>query len=428
MIGSGPAGLSAAYHLARAGYGVTVTEAEEKPGGMLRRAIPCFRLPEHVLEAELRNIAGLGVKLVTGSALGRDFSLNDLRAEGFDAVVLAVGASAGLPLGVPGEEGEGCMTALDFLGKVSTGEKVDIGKRVAVIGGGFTAVDSARTAVRLGAEEVYILYRRTRSEMPATSEDVDDAEAEGVKVMYLVSPKETIRENGEIKAVRTVNHVLGEEDISGRRRPEEVRGTEFTLEVDTVISAVSQGLSQGRDALGVEIAGSTIACRDGVKASAEGVFAAGDAVTGPDNIIGAVASGYRAAVAADRFISGDAAVLKDDPELTPADREDVLLRNATVARRARVPVRRREAAERRRDFEPYEKVMSEAEAVAEAARCLRCGCSVTCGLCERICSSFAISLKDGSYVIDKDKCNACGMCVQLCPNKNIELVTEGSEA
>jgi len=427
VVGAGPAGLSSAYHLARAGYQVTVFEAEEKPGGMLRYAIPRFRLPEGVLDAELRMIGRLGVTFKTGRALGRDFSLENLRKDGYKAIVLAVGTAAGLPLGIPGEKGAGCMTALEFLRQVNTGKKVVLGKRVAVIGGGFTAIDSARAALRLGAKEVYLLYRRTRAEMPAAPEEVDEAEAEGVKIMYLVSPKRVVRSGGKVKALRMVNHVLGAEDVSGRRRPEEVEGTEFTLEVNTVISAVSQTLAQEADELGVKVAGGRIAV-EGAVTSVPGVFAAGDAVTGPDNVIGAVAGGYAAALAVDHFLAGDAAFLQPDPQLTPADKELALLRNRTVARRSRVPLVLRPAEARARDFRPYRRALTEAEAIAEAARCLRCGCSVTCGLCQRICSSFAIALAGNQYHIDKDKCHACGMCAQLCPNKNIEIVAAEASA
>jgi len=429
VVGSGPAGISAAWHLARAGYRVTVFEAASKAGGMLRYAIPRFRLPERVLDAELNALRELGVTIVTGRALGRDFTLEDLKRDGHAAVVLAIGASRGLPLGVPGEQGPGSLTALDFLRGVATGSPVEVGKRVAVIGGGFTAVDAARTALRLGAETVFLLYRRTRSEMPATSEEVDEAEAEGVKIMYLVSPKEVIRDGGKVSAIRMVNHVLAEPDASGRRRPEEVEGTEFTLRVDSVISAVSQGLASEAGGIGVDLAGDRIAtAADGVTTSVEGVFAAGDAATGPENVIRAVATGYEAAVAADRFIAGEKAFLEPLPALREADKELVLARNRDVPKRRRVEARLRPAHERVRDFEPVLAPMSEAEAVAEAARCLRCGCSVTCGLCARICSSFAIALEGDRYAIDKEKCHACGMCVQLCPNRNIELVAETADA
>jgi formate dehydrogenase major subunit len=424
VVGSGPAGLSAAFHLARAGYPVTVFESREKTGGALRYAIPRFRLPESVLDAEVNNIANMGVTFTTGKEIGDGVALDDLKKQGFSAAVMAVGASRGLPVGVTGEKGKGCMTALDFLDMVSTGAKVVTGKRVAVIGGGFTAVDAARTAVRLGAQEVYILYRRTRPEMPATTEEVDDAEAEGVKIMYLVAPKKVIRANGKVKALLMQNYVLAEPDASGRRRPEEVEGTQFTLKVDTIITAVSQGLAQDQDELGVRLSkDGRIASKDGVVTSKKWVFTAGDAVTGPDSIIAAVSGGYRAAVAVDKFLAGDGAYLKADPKLDAADKEMALLRQRDMKRKLRVEVRERAAEKRSGDFETYLEVMSEPEAVAEAARCLRCGCSVTCGQCSRICSSFAISLQGEAYSIDKEKCHACGMCAQLCPNKNIEMVS-----
>ena len=427
VIGAGPAGMSAAFHLARAGYGVTVFEARAQAGGMLRYAIPRFRLPEQVLEAELSGLAGLGVKIETGKRFGREVTREWVEREGYKALVLAVGAAAGLPLGVAGEEAAGCMTALDYLGQVACGEAVEVGRRVAVVGGGFTAIDSARTALRQGAEEVYVLYRRTREEMPATREEVDEAEAEGVKVMYLVSPKEVLSEGGRTTGLRMVNHVLAETDASGRRRPEEVEGTEFTLAVDAVISAVSQAVAQGEAELGVALAGGRITTGgDGVSTGLAMVFAAGDAATGPDSVIAAVASGYKAAAAVDGAIAGEKAFMQPMPELTPADKELVLARNRAVVKRERVPANLRAAGERARDFGTYREVMSEAEAIAEAARCLNCGCSVLCGLCERICSSFAIS-RDAALCqerIDSAKCHACGMCVQLCPNNNIELVAE----
>ncbi len=422
VIGGGPAGLSAAYHLARAGYNVTVFEKRRKLGGMLRYGIPRYRLPDAVLDAELKLVRGLGVEFVANKSLGKDFTLANLKRDEFKAAVIAVGASAGLALRVPGENGAGSMTALDFLGEIKSSKKAPVGNRVAIVGGGFTAVDSARTALRCGAQEVYVLYRRTRSEMPATSEELDDAEAEGVKIMYLVSPKEIIRNNGTITAIRMVNHVLGEKDVSGRRRPVEVEGTEFTLKVDMVISAVSQGLGDDAASLGVKLAKDRIAVKAGSTTSLNWVFAAGDAVTGADDIIGAVNGGYEAAVAADKFLSGKNAFLQAIPEWTPADKELALLRNRELPRKKRVEIRERPADKRRKDFEPYFEPMSEAEAVMEAARCLRCGCSVTCGLCARICSSFAIALEGANYVIDKEKCHACGMCAQLCPNKNIEIV------
>lgn len=431
VIGSGPAGLSAAWHLARAGYKVTVFEAKHKLGGMLRYAIPRFRLPERVLDAEITAIEAMGVEFRTGQRFGDDFTHESLKSQGFKACILAIGASIGIPLGVPGEDAQGCLSALEYLDQIAQGKNAALGRRVAVVGGGFTAVDAARTARRAGADEVYILYRRTRAEIPATSEELDEAEAEGIKIMYLVSPKEVIVQNGKVAAIRMVNHVLAEPDASGRRRPEEVEGTEFTLQVDAVISAISQKVGQNANALGVPLAHNVIATADdGVSTNVQGLFVAGDAASGPDSIIAAVASGYRAAVAADVAIAGAEAFLEPLDEFTPADKELVIARNKKLIKRGRVPPKVRDAAARTRDFDVYLDSMTEAEAIAEASRCLRCGCSVSCGLCERICSSFAIKLHEDTQQerIDRKKCHACGMCVQLCPNRNIELVTETSDS
>ena len=422
VVGGGPAGLSAAFDLARAGHAVTVFEAEKRAGGMLRGVIPAFRLPERILKAELDGMKALGVRFETGKALGRDFSVSALKEAGFDAVCVAVGAAAGALLGVPGEDGvKGVVDALTFLRKAATG-KAKVGRCVAVVGGGFTAVDAARTAVRLGAEDVFIVYRRTRDEMPATPEEVAEAEEEGVKVMYLVSPREVLKEDGYVTGLRMVNHVLGKKDASNRRRPEEVEGTEFTLRCDMVIPAIGQTVV-------LEKAGvpatkkATVAADDHTgKTRAKGVFAAGDCVTGPTSVISAVASGRRAAVAIDQFLMGRNAFLKPDPKFKAVDKAAVLLRIKELKREPRAAVGMRPASERRGDFDEYVKTFTEDEAKAEAARCLSCGCGAGCAICARLCSAFAISVEGDRIVLDEKKCHACGMCMALCPNRNIEIV------
>jgi NADPH-dependent glutamate synthase beta subunit-like oxidoreductase/dihydroorotate dehydrogenase len=422
VVGAGPAGIACAWDLARAGHEVTVFEAAEKAGGMLRYGIPAFRLPEQVLDKEIAALMELGVSIECGKRLGRDFSVADLKEGGVDAVFLGIGAQLGRGLGVPGEEAEGVVSAVDFLRAVRAQGSAEVGRRVAVVGGGYTAVDAARTAVRLGAEEVFLCYRRTRDEMPAVPEEVWEAEEEGVRVIYLVASIEVAAEGGRVAGLRMLVHTLGAPDASGRRRPEAVAQTEFALPCDMVINALGQVVEEVE---GVAVlADGTLACdAETGQTALDGVFAGGDAATGPESVIAAVASGRRAAASMDRYLSGDEPLLEYDPELTEVSRERVLARTRGLERQPRVALEPRPAEQRRRDFEPYTRTMTEGEAVEEASRCLACGCGVGCGLCERVCWNFAVE-QDGPdrFAIDEETCAACGMCFRRCPNQNIEMV------
>ncbi len=425
VVGSGPAGLSCAYNLALAGYSVTVFEKETYLGGMLRYGLPRFRMNHDVLDEEIEMLRETGIKFVTGTALGRDITVESLKKQGFAAVFLGTGAQQGLRLGVPGEDAKGVLTALELLKKVYDGRKPEMGKRVVVVGGGFTAVDAARTARRLGAGEVYIAYRRTRDEMPATAEEIAEAEAEGIRVMYLVSSTGIEAADGRVTGIKMVNQVLGEVDASSRRKPEEVRGAEFTLPCDTVIAATGQKPdSSVLEGLTTDKRGMAVINLSTGATSLDAVFAGGD-VTNVATVIAAIADGKKAACSIDRLLAGEDAVLEYEQEYPVVSKEAVLKRSGYFKDEEGGNLYTMDGNQRIENFNTYLRTLTDEEAVKEAARCLNCGCGEGCGLCASICSEFAIRLKvPDEWEINSEECVACGMCYNRCPNGNIEMVNK----
>lgn len=425
IIGSGPSGISSAYYLKLAGYQVTIFEKEAAAGGLLRYGIPRYRLPEEVIDNEIEMIRNMGITIKTSVELGKEITVSQLKQDGFDAIVLAVGAYKSVSLNIPGEDSKGTYSAVDFLNRVEKGDNPEIGKSVVIIGGGFSAIDAARTSKRLGAKEVYIAYRRTRDEMPATREEVDEAEEEGVKIMYLVSPKEVKTNNGNIESIRLVNYVLGEKDASNRRKPLEVEDTEFDLKIDTIISALGQKLDDinDQDLLSISDNGKIKVDPVTFESDMENIYAIGDASLGASDIISSVASGKRAAAAVDKKLSGDNAILRPVKEQNEVERNLVLESRGTAVRASSVGNYTKEAAERVGDFEIYSHPFTEEEAVKEASRCLNCGCGEGCMICAELCNAFAIDSVDNKPLINEEECVGCGVCVWRCPIDNIEMIS-----
>ncbi len=296
VVGAGPAGLACSYELAMNGYSVKIMDALPEPGGMLVGGIPPFRLPRWVIEHDVGIIRSLGVVFDLPVRLGKDISIQEIRQNGADAVVLATGAWQDLDLGIPGEDAQGYMTCLDFLGKANAGEQAALKGKVLVIGGGNAAIDTARSALRLGADEVVIFYRRTREEMPAITDEVDEALREGVQIRYLVGPKQVVIRDGQVAGVEADRMELGDPDESGRRWPVPVEGGAFEEPAGTVITAIGQrpetSFLEGEGGLSRNV----IACdTSGMVTGHEAVFAAGDALSGPSTVVEATASGKRAA-------------------------------------------------------------------------------------------------------------------------------------
>ena len=497
VIGSGPAGLSCAYHLARLGYPVTVFEALPVAGGMLRTGIPEYRLPREVLDREIADIKALGVEIRTGMCLGDNLQISELGDYG--AVFVAVGLQASRRLNIPGEDARGVIPGLEFLKEVNlSGAPIPgrdgshaadwracepallqnrdplnldgvalVGSRVAVIGGGNTAIDAARSALRLGSE-VTILYRRTWAEMPAIAEEIQEALEEGVSIRYLTTPIELLTENGRVIGLKCVRMELGAPDESGRRRPIPIEGSEFTIEAGTVIPAIAQevdtaflqAVSRNLEAgdWNLEAERGRIAIDETGLTTEEGVFAGGDVAIPFGTVAHAIGSGKRAALAIDQYLRGEK--LSGFPPLdavvhaVPKDIDPAIVRfedlNLAYFEELGRPAQPQKPVEGRiRGFEEVNLGFGEEEAQAEAARCFSCGTCNLCDTCFVFCSDIAIArlspapypaplarlngaapspvseatLKAG-YEINYDYCKGCGVCAEECPRYAISSEEE----
>jgi NADPH-dependent glutamate synthase beta subunit-like oxidoreductase len=418
IVGAGPSGLSCAYQLARRGYGVTVFEASPKAGGMLRWGIPGYRLPESVLDAEIQKILDLGVDLQCGVKAGTDVAIEELK-QSYDAVYVALGAQQGVSLGVEGEDAPNVFSGVDFLNRFHHGEKLELGKDVVVIivGGGDTAIDAARICRRLGAN-VTILYRRTRKEMPAIPEEVDEAINEGINIEFLAAPVGFRKEDDRVVAMRAIRMELGEPDESGRRRPVPIEGSEFEIPASAVISAISQApdftgfeaLVDGKKWIPVDDDGAT---------SVDQVWAGGD-VTELGLVTTAVGHGRRAAEAIERHFLGT----KREEDTMPVIRTDKMLLDHYEKQERLEPSAL--AVEERLGSMDVEVNLgfTQEEATQEARRCMSCGYCMDCEKCWLYCQDQAIekpAARGALYEFKLVNCTGCKKCAEICPCGFIEM-------
>lgn len=363
VIGSGPAGLTAAYYLARLGHKVNVFEAEPVTGGMMRLGIPEFRLPRKILDSEINEIKAAGVDIKVNSRVD---SLDDLFNHGYDAVFTGIGAYLSRNMEIAGEDDAAVLNGIDFLRDVNKGNKINLGKRVLVVGGGNAAIDSARTALRLGVEEVAVAYRRTYAAMPASPEEVKEAVEEGIKLDFLVAPVKISRINGRLK-VEFVRMELGSMDESGRRQPVPIKGSEFSAEYDTVIKNIGDRPAvPGGYALSLGKSGEITVDPDTMATSRKGVYAGGDVVSGPASVIEAIEAGRKAASSIDRYLGGTGNI--DEKLALPEELKPFAVEEGE---RARLPFPML-AADKRRSFDLVEIGYDKKQAVSECKRCLRC--------------------------------------------------------
>ena len=400
VIGAGPAGMSCAYYLAVKGYPVTVFEKEKELGGMLTLGIPSFRLDKAVVKAEIDILKELGVEFKTGVEVGKDVTLDALRAEGYKAFYLGIGASKGSAIGCKGEELAGVYTGIDFLRAVNLGEKPELGKHVAVIGGGNVAIDVARSAARLGAESVTVVYRRSEDEMPAAEDEVAEAKAEGVKFMFRAAPAEILGE-GRAEQVKLELMELGEADAKGRRKPVGT-GKFETIPATAVIPAIGQKIDlSGIADFKTEKNGTVIVTMPSYQTSIPDVFAGGDVVTGPKFAIDAIAAGKEASISIHRYVHpGQTQNLgRDNRDYKALDTSTVAVSIGSFDTAPRQKAPEAPSAEALKTFRDLRGTLSEEQMKKEAARCLGCGCAV----------------------IDEDLCIGCGVCTTKCKFDAIRL-------
>ena len=460
VIGAGPSGLSAANDLARLGYSVAIYESFPIPGGMLNVGIPPYRLPREVVGQAIEEVRRLGVGIITGTPIGKELNLEVLRKK-YDAVYIAAGAHKAEKLGIPGEDLQGVIHGVTFMRRVNLEKDLKIGSRIAVVGGGNTAMDAARSSLRLGAKEVFIIYRRTREEMPVDPRELEQVEEEGIEVHFLTQPTRVLSRDGiRVSGVQCIRNRLGEPEKDGRRRPIPIEGTEFDIDIDLLIPAVSQSpdISFLPEEIGLEISkwDRLSVNPETFETNVHGIFAGGDFVTGPRDVIRVIADGRKTALSIHTYLSGEefekkpvhftaVSEVKIDPDLEKIPRQKI----------ETIPIQERKSVDKE-----VELGFSKEVAVKEALRCLQCHIftifdrtkCILCGGCVDICpkscfrmarldeiegdeklsklveSLYKVSLEEAqkrnlATVIFKDesRCIQCGLCVKRCPTGTITM-------
>ncbi len=421
VIGSGPAGLSAAFYLARAGYSVTLYETEKALGGVLRWGIPEYRLPNCVLDGVIESILNSGpISVKTETVVGKEIKLKELE-DNFDAIFIGIGLMESRKLGISNEDCEGVESGLEYLKRVNSGDNLDSSKKTVVIGGGNTAMDVARSALRKGSD-VTVVYRRTQAEMPAIASEIEEAEKEGVNFRFLAAPKEIVAEGGKLSKVLFQEMELGEPDESGRRRPVPLEGKTFTMEVGRLFTAI--GERADLDGFGPEVDTEW----DLIKVNGEfgetnkkNIFAGGDIVTGAASVVEAVAAGRKAAEKIIRVFIGEADPPKQ--EETEFGIENINVDYFTKSNRTLNP--RISVEEAKKGFEEILTGFDEQLLQKEVDRCFSCGVCNYCDNCWVYCPDTAIVRKDDRYEIDYDYCKGCLVCVEECPRSALSIEEEG---
>jgi NADPH-dependent glutamate synthase beta subunit-like oxidoreductase len=444
VIGAGPGGLSAAYYLALKGYGVRVVEEQAVAGGMLLLGIPRYRLPREVIDREVVMLKNLGVEFQFDTRFGRDVTLQKLKQEGFDAFFFAIGAHNSFKLGIPGEaEFKQVIDAIDFLRQVALGDRQVPGKKVVVIGGGNVAIDAARTCLRLGCESVTLAYRRTRSEMPADAEEIEQAEEEGIRLEFLIVPTEVVGNKKCVQGLNCLKARLVTKAGQNRKYPVPIDDSNFTIDTNVIICAIGQQVDVGcmesleglewtrRQTVKVHMAT--------METNMEGVFAAGDAVTGPATIIEAIGGGKRAAQSIDRYLSGI-----PQPMMPPVPIRRGRIDHLKVSAGDKMAFQRPEMPllnidRRRTTFQQVELGYAENLVREEARRCLRCDICLRCGKCVEVCRDKmgVNALQMGYFDFDhpvatdfrvtEDRCILCGACATNCPTGAMQMEDRGDE-